>query len=86
MKSETAFTDLVPSGLLAEVQAAAAEEHHAPGELVREATEGTMDEREWRKLLAYGRERAQALGLTEADVSRLIAAVRREKCREGSPE
>jgi metal-responsive CopG/Arc/MetJ family transcriptional regulator len=83
MKSKTVLTDLVPPSLLSEVQAAAAEEHRAPGEIVREAIERYLDEREWRKLLAYGQERAQTLGLTEADVPRLIAEVRREKRREG---
>jgi len=65
MKSKTVPADLVPPDLLAEVQAAAAEEHRAPGDLVCEAIERYLDEREWRKLLAYGRERAQALGLTD---------------------
>jgi hypothetical protein len=71
-----------PLRLLAEVQAAADEEHRAPPELVREAIERYMDEREWRKLLAYGQERARALGLTEADIPRLIAEARRDQRRE----
>lgn len=71
MKFKAVLIDLVPPGLLAEMQAAAAEENRAPGELVREAIERYSDEREWRKLLAYGRERTQALGLTEADVPSL---------------
>jgi predicted DNA-binding protein len=68
--------------LLAEVQAVAEEERRAPAEIVQEAIERYMDEREWRKLLAYGQERARTLGLTEADVPRLIAEARQEKRRE----
>ena len=60
MKTERPTDTLVLPGLLAEVQAAAEEEHRAPGELVREAIERYMDEREWKKLLGYGRERALA--------------------------
>jgi hypothetical protein len=85
MKTERPTDTLVPPGLLAEVQAAAEEEHRAPGELVREAIERYMDDREWKKLLAYGaygRERARTLGLTAADVPRLIAEARQEKRRE----
>jgi predicted phage terminase large subunit-like protein len=48
---------------------------------VREPIERYMDEREWRKLLAYGQECARALDLTEADVPRLIAEARREQRR-----
>jgi metal-responsive CopG/Arc/MetJ family transcriptional regulator len=81
MKTQGPTDALVPPGLLAEVQAAADEEHRAPAELVREAIERYLDEREWRKLLAYGQERARALGLTEADVLRLITAARREHSR-----
>ena len=52
--------------------------------MVREAIERYIEERTWQKLLAYGRERAQALGLTEADIPRLIAEARAEKRREKS--
>jgi hypothetical protein len=82
MKTERPTDTLVPPGLLAEVQAAAEEEHRAPGELVREAIERYMDDREWKKLLAYGQERARTLGLTASDVPRLIAEARQEKRRE----
>ena len=82
MKTDGPADTLVPPGLLAEVQAAAEEERRAPAELVREAIEGYLDEREWQKLLAFGQERARTLGLSEADVIRLITAARRKKRRE----
>jgi antitoxin ParD1/3/4 len=47
MKSETMSDTLVPSSLLPEIQAAAEEEHRAPGELVGEAIERYLSERRW---------------------------------------
>jgi predicted transcriptional regulator len=47
MKSETPADTLVPPGLLPEIQAAAEEEHRAPGELVGEAVERYLSERRW---------------------------------------
>jgi predicted transcriptional regulator len=47
MKSATLSGTLVPSGLLPEIQAAAEEEHRAPGELVGEAVERYLLERRW---------------------------------------
>jgi hypothetical protein len=45
MASQTPSDTLVPARLLPEVQAAAAEEHRAPGELVAEAVERYLSER-----------------------------------------
>jgi hypothetical protein len=47
MKSETPADTLIPPGLLAEIRAAAAEEHRAPSELVGEAVERYLSERRW---------------------------------------
>jgi len=47
MKSDSKSDTLVPSGLLPEIHAAAAEEHRAPGELVGEAVERYLSERRW---------------------------------------
>jgi hypothetical protein len=79
MKTQGPTDALVPPGLLAEVQAAADEEHRAPAELVYETIERYIDEREWRKLLADGQEHVRVLGLTEVDVPRLITEARRER-------
>ena len=54
---------LIPPGLLPKIRAAAAEEHREPAEVVREALERYMEDREWRKLFEYGESRAKALGL-----------------------
>jgi len=69
----------IPSPLLAEIQAAADEEHRSSNELVCEAIERYLKNRRWQRLLAYGQERARSLGLTEADVPRLIEEYRRER-------
>jgi hypothetical protein len=84
MTAKDPSDSLIPSSLLAQIYAAAEEDQRAPSEVVREAIERYIEERAWQKLLAYGRERAQALGLTEADIPRLIAEARAEKRREKS--
>ena len=47
MKTERPADTLVPPGLLAEIEAAAAEEHRPPRELVGEALERYLSERRW---------------------------------------
>jgi metal-responsive CopG/Arc/MetJ family transcriptional regulator len=69
----------MPSSLLAKVQAAADEERRSRDELVREAIEGYLKNRRWQRLLAYGERQARSLGLTDADVPRLIDEYRREQ-------
>ena len=68
----------MPSSLLAEVQAAANEEHRSRDDLVREAIERYLRDRRWQRLLAYGEQQARSLGLTDADVPRLIEEYRQE--------
>ena len=69
----------VPSALLAELQTAANEEHRTREELLLEAVERYLQERRWRRLLAYGERRARSLGLTDADVPRLIEEYRQQQ-------
>lgn len=68
----------MPSSLAAELQAAADEERRSREELLREAVERYLRDRRWRRLLEYGEERACSLGLTEADIPRLIEEYRRQ--------
>jgi predicted DNA-binding protein len=77
MAKGTDFT--IPLVLATKIQAAADEDHRTPGDLVREALEHYMEDREWRQIFAYGEARARALGLTEEDVPRLIAEYRQGK-------
>jgi hypothetical protein len=73
-------TDLtIPPALAAEIRAAADEEHRPAIDVLRDAVESYRMEQRWRRTLAYGGGRAKTLGLTEADVPRLIAEYRHEK-------
>jgi hypothetical protein len=74
----------IPPSLLAEIQAAAAEEKRPAEEVLREAIERYLETRRWQQLVSYGQQRARELGLTEADVPRLIAESRRERAQERS--
>jgi hypothetical protein len=71
----------IPPALAAEIQAAADEERRPAVDVLRDALDTYRKERRWRSTLAYGAQRAEALGLTETDVPRLIAEYRQEKRR-----
>jgi hypothetical protein len=73
----------LPPALLAEIQAEADREHRPAAEVLRDVVEHGLEEVRWQRTLAYGRERAKALGLTEADVPRLIAESRAEQRQKG---
>jgi len=77
MASDTESVKM-PSSLVAEIQAAAAEEHRSRDEVVREAIERYLRNRRWQRILAYGEQKARSLGLTDADVPRLIEEYRQE--------
>ena len=68
----------MPSSLLIEIQAVADEEHRTTDDLVCEAVERYLKDRRWQRLLSYGEQQARALGLTDADVPRLIEEYRQE--------
>jgi hypothetical protein len=79
MKPRAHNTPAIPPSLLVEIRAAADEEKRTPEELLREAIELYLENRRWQQLVSYGQQRARELGLTEADVPRLIAESRRER-------
>jgi len=74
----------IPAALLAEIEAAATEEHRSASAILQDAFSRYKRDREWQKIFAYGEARAKELGLTEADIPRLIAEVRAER-RHGHP-
>ena len=74
----------IPPSLLTEIEAAANEEKRPVEEVLREAIERYLENRRWQRILDYGQQRARELGLTEADVPRLIAESRRERAQERS--
>ncbi len=69
----------IPPALLAEIQAQAEQEHRPAGDVLRDAVTRYVRDKRWQRTLAYGQERAKALGLTQEDVPRLIAEYRQEK-------
>jgi len=48
-------------------------------DVLRDAVKSYVREQRWRQTLAYGAERAEALGLAEEDVPGLIAESREEQ-------
>jgi len=68
--------------MLADVTQLAKKERRTKSELVREALRRYLEDREWKAIRAYGA--ARALGITEADVDRLIHEHRREKRKKSS--
>jgi hypothetical protein len=68
----------IPPALLAEIQEEADKEQRPASDVLRDAVRRYVREKRWQRTLAYGRERAAALGLTEEDVPRLIAESRQE--------
>lgn len=71
----------LPEDLLAAIQFAADAENRTLDDLLADAVRRYLDERSWGELLSYGAERANALGITESDVDRLIAESRAEQRR-----
>ncbi|MGA2538223.1 MAG: hypothetical protein ABSF53_19595 [Terracidiphilus sp.] len=68
----------IPVSLLAEVENLARSQARTVGEVLAEAVDRYVKDQKWQSLKAYGRDKARTLGLTEADVPRLIEESRRE--------
>ena len=51
------------------------------GELLTEAVDRYLKEKQWQSLKSYGRQKAQELGLKEGDVQELIAQSRDKRGR-----
>ena len=79
MRHSRVLTVSLPPTLLRRVLNTAKAKGMTRSAVVREALRRyELEEDEWRVLLAYGRRKAQAASIrTEADVERLIDAVRR---------
>jgi len=73
----------LPISLMTEVEKLARAQERTVSQVVAEAVGRYIKEVQWQSLKAYGRERALARGLTEADVPRLIEESRRECGLEG---
>ena len=63
---------------MAEVERVARAQERTVGQVLTEAVDRYLKDQQWQRLKAYGRERALARGLTDADVPRLIEESRLE--------
>ena len=66
---------------LAELEKLARAQERSVDEVVGEAVDRYIKEKQWEALKRYGRAKSHELGLTEADVPRLIAESRQERAR-----
>jgi len=82
MATSEAQIPSIPVPLMAEVTKLAHAQSRTVSEVLAEAVDRYVKDQQWQSLKAYGRDRAHARGLTEADVSRLIEETRRECGRE----
>ena len=69
----------LPPEMLEDVERLAKKERRTKSELVGEALRRYIEDREWEAVRAYSSARARALGITEADVDRLIHEHRQER-------
>ncbi|MGC2656704.1 MAG: hypothetical protein WA324_01925 [Bryobacteraceae bacterium] len=75
---------LISEELLHKIEETAREQNREPAEVVADAVRKYLDEQSWVKALGYGRERAQASGITtEEGVDRAIADWRKEHPQHG---
>ena len=68
----------IPVSLMAELERVARAQDRSVSQVVADAVDRYIKDEQWQRLKAYGRERADSLGLTEDDVPRLIDESRRE--------
>jgi predicted transcriptional regulator len=83
MRNSKVVSITLPPEMATEAARLARRENRTMSELMREAFRRYKRQREWDEANAYGRAKAEALGITEADVVRLIKESRVE---EGSLE
>jgi len=83
MRNSKVVSITLPPEMAAEAAQLAKKEKRSMSELMREAFRRYKRQREWDQANAYGRGKAKAEGITEADVVRLIKEFRAE---EGSPK
>jgi predicted transcriptional regulator len=77
---ETAIPGL-PAQLQAELEKIAAAQDRPVGEVLTEAVDRYVKDRQWASLKSYGRAKAREQGLTEDDVDRAIAETRNAPSR-----
>jgi len=81
MRASIATSLSIPPKLLREAERLAKREGRTRSELMREALRRYMADSRWRELQEFGRTQARKLGITEADVERLVREERAERSR-----
>jgi predicted transcriptional regulator len=71
----------LPEGLMAEIEKIAREQERSVSEVLAEAVDRYVRDRQWDAVKQYGQARASERGLTEGDVPRLISEYRSERSR-----
>ncbi len=70
--------------LLEQIEEVAQLQNRKPDEVLEEAVTRYLEERSWVRMLGYGRERGEAVGITtEEGIDRAIAESRKENFRNG---
>ena len=78
MRTTKTLSVTLPPAMLSRAARLAKKEHRTMSELVREALRQYERQRWWEQTNAYGRAQADALGIGEDDVDRLIQEARQE--------
>ena len=68
----------LPDGLQTEIEKVARAQERTVNEVLAEAVDRYIREKQWQGLKSYGRQKARERGIKEGDVLRLIAESRRE--------
>ena len=83
MRTTKTLSITLPPDMLARAEEIARKEHRTMSELVREALRQYERTQWWDSMNAYGRTKADELGLTEADVVSAVNDVRARRRRQG---
>jgi metal-responsive CopG/Arc/MetJ family transcriptional regulator len=81
MRTTATLSITLPPAMLKEAARRAKRENRTMSELVREALRQYERQQRWNEINAYGRAKANELGITEADVVPLIKEFRKEQRR-----
>jgi predicted transcriptional regulator len=79
MRTSKTLSITLPPEMLSRAEQLAQQENRTMSELVREALRYYERKKWWEETNAYGRAKAEELGLTEADVVPAVRQVRKER-------
>jgi predicted transcriptional regulator len=86
MRTSKTLSITLPPEMLATAVEMARREHRTMSELVREALREYERKNWWAETNAYGQAKAHERGLSESNVEKLVAEVRRERQTRKTPE